>query len=321
MFKPNHYHKKKTAPPPAPPQAPPLAPPPASPLPPPQTKTSNLISNNQKKKELIQCNHCFRNDHLRKTSINCLRNKNNPNFVPINISIEPPALSLDQTCMLEYTVHTQNSIENDLHLSHQNNLSPNPTSLLTLETSDLNENTPRIRTPEQILNNRNIAKQNYQKKRNLNQHLDEQDQQKKYLKEFNCHANGPLHEQKWAKEKMKNFNIGMDEIKQYYCDNCHELWPSKLNYCLQCKIDKIKYSKANDMIPGIDELDFVQKKSFEDLTMIEEMLISPILVVMSVFRLPGGAIATKGFCANFSQNIQPIINILPRLPKDLPILI
>lgn len=120
---------------------------------------------------------------------------------------------------------------------------------------------------------------------------------------------------------MKKFNLEMDEIKQFYCVNCHELWPSKLNYCLQCKIDNIKYSRANDMISLIDELNFDVKKCFEELTMIEEMLISPILVIMSVFRLPGGALTNRGFCANFSQNIQPIINILPRVTKDLPILI
>ncbi|CAF0995789.1 unnamed protein product [Brachionus calyciflorus] len=75
------------------------------------------------------------------------------------------------------------------------------------------------------------------------------------------------------------------------------------------------------MIPGIHDLELEVKKSFEDLTMIEEMLISPILVIMSVFRLPGGAVTSRGFCANFTQNIQPIVTTLPRLPKNLPILI
>ncbi|RNA16632.1 ATP-dependent DNA helicase PIF1 [Brachionus plicatilis] len=75
------------------------------------------------------------------------------------------------------------------------------------------------------------------------------------------------------------------------------------------------------MIPGIDDLPNDIKKSFENLTMIEEMLISPILVLMSVFRLPGGELTSRGFCANFSQNIQLLITKLPRLPKDLPILI
>ena len=55
--------------------------------------------------------------------------------------------------------------------------------------------------------------------------------------------------------------------------------------------------------------------------MVEEMLVSPILAIMSVFRLPGGALVNRGFCANFSQDIGPITQILPRLPKDLPLII
>ena len=57
------------------------------------------------------------------------------------------------------------------------------------------------------------------------------------------------------------------------------------------------------------------------MTMIEEMLIFPILAIMSIFRLPGGSLINRGFVANFSQDLQPLCNIKPRLPKDLPILI
>jgi hypothetical protein len=63
------------------------------------------------------------------------------------------------------------------------------------------------------------------------------------------------------------------------------------------------------------------KKSLEDLTMIEEMLVSPLLSIMSIFRLSGGQLISRGFVANFTQDIQPLVNVLPRLPKDLPILI
>ena len=55
--------------------------------------------------------------------------------------------------------------------------------------------------------------------------------------------------------------------------------------------------------------------------MIEEMLISPNLAVMSVYRLPGGALVQRGFCANFSQDLSEITNILPRLPKNIPFLV
>ena len=51
------------------------------------------------------------------------------------------------------------------------------------------------------------------------------------------------------------------------------------------------------------------------------MLISPILTVMSVFRLPGGQLLSRGYVANFSQDISVICNTLPRLTSELPILI
>ncbi|CAF1095519.1 unnamed protein product [Brachionus calyciflorus] len=74
-------------------------------------------------------------------------------------------------------------------------------------------------------------------------------------------------------------------------------------------------------VPGIDALDLETKKAFEDLTVVEEILISPILALMSVFRLPGGALTNRGFCANFSQDIQPIVTLLPRLPRYIPLII
>ena len=75
------------------------------------------------------------------------------------------------------------------------------------------------------------------------------------------------------------------------------------------------------MVPGFDDLPIDIKAYLEELTMVEEMLISPILAIMSIYRLPGGALINRGFCANFQQDIQPLVTKLPRLPKDIPILI
>ena len=75
------------------------------------------------------------------------------------------------------------------------------------------------------------------------------------------------------------------------------------------------------MVPGLDQVPLDIKKGLEELTMVEEMLISPILAIMSIYRLPGGALINRGFCANFQQDIQPLVYVLPRLPKDIPLLI
>ena len=63
------------------------------------------------------------------------------------------------------------------------------------------------------------------------------------------------------------------------------------------------------MILGLDSLPDLVKKALEDLTMIEEMLVSPLLSIMSIFRLSGGQLISRGFVANFTQDIQPLVNI------------
>ena len=57
------------------------------------------------------------------------------------------------------------------------------------------------------------------------------------------------------------------------------------------------------------------------LTQIEQMLVSPILPIMSVYTVKGGSQRFKGNCINFPQNMQTIASELPRLLKDLDILI
>jgi hypothetical protein len=75
------------------------------------------------------------------------------------------------------------------------------------------------------------------------------------------------------------------------------------------------------MIPHIEQLPNDVKIAFENLTMVEEMLISPLLAVMSIYRLPGGALISRGFCANFTLDLGEVLHVLPRLPKDLPLLV
>ena len=54
------------------------------------------------------------------------------------------------------------------------------------------------------------------------------------------------------------------------------------------------------MIPLLDELPLQIQKDFEEMTQIEEMLISPIVPIMSVYRLSGGQLVNSGYCASFA---------------------
>ncbi|CAF1109526.1 unnamed protein product [Brachionus calyciflorus] len=149
------------------------------------------------------------------------------------------------------------------------------------------------RTPEQILWSN--SQQRIRRCRNLNSSLSKNMTKEKYLCEFDSEKNGPLNNQDWTKDN--------------------------LNYCSQCKDDPVKYSRDNNMVPGLDDLPLDIKPFFEKLTMVEEMLIAPIIPIMSVYRLHGGALSSRGFCANFGQNIQELVTELPRLPRDLPLII
>ena len=139
------------------------------------------------------------------------------------------------------------------------------------------------------------------------------------MKRFDAASDGPLHQQPWVKKEIENFDKQIYSLKQHFCSNCHELWPSIENVCVQCRKNSLKFSKLNNMVPDLDILPYEIKQALENLTMVEEMLVSPILAVMSVYRLPGGALINRGFCANFSQDLEKILTILPRLPKDLPL--
>lgn len=60
----------------------------------------------------------------------------------------------------------------------------------------------------------------------------------------------------------------------------------------------------NPDLENIYDPDFPNiKKDLEDLTMIEEMLISPIFAVMSVFKLSTGQLLSRGEKFNFISKV------------------
>ncbi len=115
---------------------------------------------------------------------------------------------------------------------------------------------------------------------------------------------------------MDVFHKNMSKLNPFYCYLCNELWPTTLNKCETCNKTKTvnrKFSRYNQMVPNICNLPNEIKKHIENITMIEEMLISPILAVMTICRLPGGQLISKGYVANFAQNLSPLCKTLPRL--------
>ncbi|CAF0843399.1 unnamed protein product [Brachionus calyciflorus] len=55
-----------------------------------------------------------------------------------------------------------------------------------------------------------------------------------YLKELNAVKNGPLHKQPWVRQEIKKFHESMREYESFNCNDCSELWPTKLAKCETC---------------------------------------------------------------------------------------
>ena len=134
-----------------------------------------------------------------------------------------------------------------------------------------------------------------------------------------------LHQQKTSQKNMKKFHKAL-KFQIYKCCVCHEAWPLKTkpknstNYiCSRCAHDKSvpkKFSAENSMIP------FPVPKQLQGLTQFEEMLIARAFPVVYVYTKPrGGQRAYKGHVLTLPQDVQQLANVLPRCPKDLPVLI
>ena len=59
----------------------------------------------------------------------------------------------------------------------------------------------------------------------------------------------------------------------------------------------------------------------QGLTQIEEMLISGVLPIMSLYRLPHGQYGYSGHVINLPQDVGSFANTLPRLPSELDVIV
>ena len=59
----------------------------------------------------------------------------------------------------------------------------------------------------------------------------------------------------------------------------------------------------------------------QDLTQVEEMLISAVLPIMSIYRLPHGQYSYSGHVINLPQDVGSFATNLPRLPSELDVIV
>ena len=59
----------------------------------------------------------------------------------------------------------------------------------------------------------------------------------------------------------------------------------------------------------------------QDLTQVEEMLISAVLPIMSIYRLPHGQYSYSEHVINLPQDVASFATSLPRLPRELDVVV
>jgi hypothetical protein len=123
------------------------------------------------------------------------------------------------------------------------------------------------------------------------------------------------------REILQKFRNKMDKLKHVFCPICKECCPSIVlvkGNCHRCHMEKSlfkKFSADNNMDPG------EVPEELQDLTEIEEMLISKVFTVISIYRLRGGQNGYRGNVINFPQDIEEFTTRLPRIPSSLEVLI
>ena len=94
------------------------------------------------------------------------------------------------------------------------------------------------------------------------------------------------------------------------------------NTCDHCsKKSRAAFGIQNDMIRDLSSIPLEIIKLIRGMTMIEEMLLSPVLPIMTVCRLATGANISRGFVANFRQDCVTLIRKIPLLPSQIPFLL
>ena len=125
------------------------------------------------------------------------------------------------------------------------------------------------------------------------------------------------------KRSIASFHSKVAQCTYQECKTCNESFPSLVvsstsGECVKCLRDKRSpklYSHGNGMDPG------TVPPELQGLTQVEELLISAVIPMMTLYRLPLGQYGYSGHIVNLPQNVQAIATSLPRLPSDIDVVL
>ena len=128
-------------------------------------------------------------------------------------------------------------------------------------------------------------------------------------------------DQQWVQSKLATFHAKL-ACTFHHCSCCNKSFPglkvSSVSLCSRCSHDTSEpkpYSESNNMDPG------PVPPALQELTQVEEMLISPVMPMMSVYRLPHGQLGYSGHVINLPQDVASFVSSLPRHPSSLDLVV
>ena len=129
-------------------------------------------------------------------------------------------------------------------------------------------------------------------------------------------------EDEWVQGKLAAFHSKISSLSFTHCSCCNESFPSikltsSTSVCSHCSRDKQEpklYSAANNMDRGSVPL------ALQGLTQVE-MLISPVMPILSVYQLPLGQYGYSGRVINLPQDVASFVRSLPRMPSQLDVVL
>jgi hypothetical protein len=118
------------------------------------------------------------------------------------------------------------------------------------------------------------------------------------------------------KALMTNVRQEWMKIEMESCNRCDERW-FDLNVqdgqCDKCR-KRPKFQASNQMNPGL-------APDLPALTQIEEMIISPVHALVSLYQVRGGQFKYSGHCCNFARDTAVFHDKVPLLPEECDIII
>ncbi|KAJ6620451.1 hypothetical protein B0H10DRAFT_1946006 [Mycena sp. CBHHK59/15] len=121
---------------------------------------------------------------------------------------------------------------------------------------------------------------------------------------------------------MKGVRDQIMEIKLETCGACHERWfdlDVQDGKCLKCRKGKncTKFQASNAMDPG----PIPMLEDLPPLTQMEEMIISAVHALVSLYQIHGGQFKYSGHCCNFARKTAVFHNKVPLLPEECDVII